>query len=53
LGPAPGDLPEVRDRPGQIMTSPEFTADMAGFDFDDIVEVEATLLDPTSFSPLR
>ncbi|MCV7256198.1 NIPSNAP family protein [Mycolicibacterium fluoranthenivorans] len=47
----PGADPEVLT--GQIMTSPEFVADMAGFDFDDIVEVEATLLDPTSFSPLR
>lgn len=44
---------DPKDLTGQIMTSPEFAADMAGFDFDDIVEVEATLLDPTSFSPLR
>lgn len=36
-----------------IMASPEFAADMAGFDVDDIVDVEATLLDPTSFSPIH
>jgi hypothetical protein len=38
---------------GQIMTSPEFSADMAGFDVDEIVDVQTTLLDPTSFSPIR
>jgi len=37
----------------QIMTSPEFAADMAGFDVDDIVGVWTTLLDPASFSPIR
>ncbi len=37
----------------QIMTSPEFAADMAGFDTDDIVDVQSVLLDPTSFSPIR
>ena len=37
----------------QIMTSPEFSADMAGFDVDDIVGVWTTLLDPASFSPIR
>jgi hypothetical protein len=36
-----------------IMTSPQFAADMAGFDVDDIVDVQTTLLDPTSFSPIR
>lgn len=36
-----------------IMTSPEFAADMAGFDVDDIVDVQTTLLDPTSFSPIH
>jgi hypothetical protein len=38
---------------GQIMTSPEFSADMAGFDVDEIVDVQTTLLSPTSFSPIR
>jgi NIPSNAP len=37
----------------QIMASPEFAADMAGFDVDDIVEVQTTLLEPTSFSPIH
>ena len=36
-----------------IMTSPEFAADMAGFDVNDIVDVQTTLLDPTSFSPIH
>jgi NIPSNAP len=36
-----------------IMASPEFAADMAGFDIDDIVDVETTLLDPTPFSPIQ
>jgi NIPSNAP len=37
----------------QIMASQEFAADMAGFDIDDIVGVQTTLLEPTSYSPLR
>ncbi|BDX35157.1 hypothetical protein TUM20985_57040 [Mycobacterium antarcticum] len=37
----------------EIMASPEFAADMAGFDLDDIVDVQTTLLDATSFSPLH
>jgi hypothetical protein len=37
----------------QIMASPEFAADMAGFDVDEIVDVESVLLDPTPFSPIR
>jgi hypothetical protein len=36
-----------------IMSSPEFAADMAGFDVDDILDVQTTLLDPTSFSPIH
>lgn len=35
------------------MTSPEFAADMAGFNADEIVHVQSVLLDPTSFSPIR
>jgi hypothetical protein len=34
-----------------IMTSTEFAADMAGFDVNEIVDVQTVLLDPTSFSP--
>lgn len=37
----------------QIMSSPEFAADMAGFDVDEIVDVQTTLLDPASFSPIH
>jgi hypothetical protein len=36
-----------------IMTGPEFATDMSGFDVDDIVDVQTTLLDPTSFSPIH
>ncbi|GFG64029.1 hypothetical protein MKUB_15190 [Mycobacterium kubicae] len=36
----------------QVMASPEFAADMAGFDVDEIVDVQAVALDPTSFSPI-
>jgi hypothetical protein len=35
------------------MTSPEFAADMAGFDANEIVDVQSVLLDPTLFSPIR
>ena len=51
IGYPPGADPEHLTR--QIMPSPEFSADMAGFDVDDIVDVQTTLLDPTSFSPIR
>jgi hypothetical protein len=37
----------------QIMTSPEFAADMAGFNTDEIVDVQSVLLDPTTFSPIH
>jgi|SRR5437763_11745601 NIPSNAP len=47
----PGADPEGLTR--QIMTSPEFAADMAGFDANDIVDVQSILLDPTSFSPIH
>jgi hypothetical protein len=35
------------------MASPEFAADMAGFDVDEIVDVQSIPLDPTSFSPIH
>jgi hypothetical protein len=35
------------------MTSPEFAADMAGFDADEIIDVQSALLDPTTFSPIH
>ena len=37
----------------QIMTSPEFAADMAGFNVDEILDVASTFLDPTEFSPIH
>jgi hypothetical protein len=36
-----------------IMASPQFAADMAGFNIDDITDVQSLLLDPTPFSPIR
>lgn len=48
--PPGADPDEVTQR---IMTSPAFAADMTGFDVEDIVDVETTLLDPTSFSPIH
>lgn len=36
-----------------IMASPEFAADMAGFDVNQILDVQTTLLDPTWFSPIH
>jgi hypothetical protein len=47
----PGADPEQLTR--RIMASAEFSADMAGFDVDEIVDVQTTPLDPTSFSPIR
>jgi len=47
----PGADPEQLTQ--QIMTSPEFASDMAGFDVDDIVDVQSLLLDPTAFSPIH
>jgi len=36
-----------------VMSSPEFAADMAGFNVDEIVDVQSVQLDPTSFSPIH
>jgi len=47
----PGADPEQLTQ--HIMTSPEFGADMAGFDRDEIVDVASILLAPTSFSPIH
>lgn len=46
-----GTDPEQLTR--HIMISSEFAADMAGFDVDEIVDVQSILLDPTSFSPIH
>jgi hypothetical protein len=37
----------------RCMASPEFAADMAGFDPDEIVDVQSVPLNPTSFSPIH
>ena len=37
----------------EVMTSSDFAADMAGFDPNEIVDVQSVLLDPTPFSPIR
>jgi hypothetical protein len=51
IGYPPGaDADEITRR---IMASPQFAADMAGFDVDDVVDVQTTLLEPTSFSPVH
>jgi len=47
----PGADPEQLTR--QIMESPEFAADMAGFNADEIADVQSVSLDPTSFSPIH
>ncbi|MGW4125274.1 NIPSNAP family protein [Nocardia sp. NPDC004711] len=36
-----------------IMTTPQFAADMAGFDPNEIIDVQSVPLDPTSFSPIH
>ena len=51
IGYPPDADPEQLTR--HIMTSPQFAADMAGFDVDDIVDVQTMLLDPASFSPIH
>jgi hypothetical protein len=47
----PGSDPDGLTR--HIMASPEFAADMAGFDVDELVDVQYIPLDPTSFSPIH
>ncbi len=37
----------------RVMASQEFAADMAGFDIDDITDVQLVSLDPTPFSPIH
>ncbi len=51
IGYPPGADPDQLTR--RIMASPEFVADMAGFDAGDIVDVRTTLLDPAPFSPIQ
>lgn len=51
IGYPPGADPDDVTR--RVLGSAEFAADMAGFDVTDIVDVQTSLLDPTSFSPVR
>ncbi len=51
IGYPSGADPEQLTR--HIMASPQFAADMAGFDTDEIVDVQSILLDPTSFAPIQ
>ncbi|OJZ74691.1 NIPSNAP domain-containing protein [Mycobacterium paraffinicum] len=48
--PADADPEQLAQR---IMTSPEFAADMAGFDVGDIIDVRTKVLDAMHFSPIR
>ncbi|WP_101946384.1 NIPSNAP family protein [Mycobacterium sp. 3519A] len=36
-----------------IMKSPEFAADMVGFDVAEILDVQSVILEPTRFSPIH
>ena len=47
----PGADPEELTQ--RIMASAEFATDMAGFDVEEIVDVQSVLLTPTSYSPLQ
>jgi hypothetical protein len=51
VGYPAGADPEQLTR--RVMASAEFGADMAGFDVDDIIDVQSITLDPTPFSPTR
>ena len=51
IGFPPGVDPERVTQ--QVMASPAFAADMAGFDLGDVVDVQTSLLDPTAFSPIH
>src|SRR5262249_16249886 len=51
IGYPPGADPDQLTR--HAMTSPQFAADMAGFDANEIVDVQSVPLDPTSFSPFH
>jgi hypothetical protein len=46
------DGADPADLTAAYMASPEFAADMEGFDVDNIVDVSEILLDPTASSPL-
>ncbi|WP_030176840.1 NIPSNAP family protein [Streptomyces sp. NRRL S-813] len=47
------DADDVQERLEAYLSSPEFRADMEGFDISQIVGLDETLLTPTVDSPLR
>ena len=47
------DADDVQEREKAYLSSPEFQADMEGFDLSHIVNVVGTVLTPTIDSPLR
>ncbi|MEU6950533.1 NIPSNAP family protein [Streptomyces sp. NPDC046316] len=47
------DADDVQERLHAYLASPEFRADMEGFDLSQIVGVAETVLAPTADSPLR
>ncbi|CAM2745495.1 NIPSNAP domain-containing protein [Mycobacterium intermedium] len=51
IGYPPGAEPERVAR--DVMNSPQFAADMAGFDVGEIIDVQTIFLEPTSFTPIH
>ncbi|MER5525917.1 NIPSNAP family protein [Streptomyces sp. NPDC002677] len=47
------DADDVQERLQAYLSSPEFRADMEGFDISQIVNVAESVLTPTADSPLR
>lgn len=47
------DVDDVQERLETYLSSPEFRADMEGFDISQIIDVDETVLTPTADSPLR
>ncbi|MGW1627509.1 NIPSNAP family protein [Streptomyces sp. NPDC002172] len=47
------DADDMRERLEAYVSSPEFRADMEGFDLTQIVDIAESVLTPTADSPLR
>jgi hypothetical protein len=47
------DADDIQERLEAYLSSPEFRADMEGFDISQIVDVDESVLTPTADSPLR
>ncbi|MFF4845133.1 NIPSNAP family protein [Streptomyces collinus] len=47
------DADNMRERLEAYLSSPEFRADMEGFDIGQIIDVDESALTPTADSPLR